>query len=146
MKPLAKTTLDHGDKGPLLSRITELLSAREPILFAYCYGSFVRDEPFRDIDVGVYLDPNVFKDPDEMFDYTLALGAELDVALSAATIDLRPLNLAPLPFRFGVLTQGRLLFTSDREQQIDFECRTRSLYFDFLPHLRFYYERIVLGE
>ncbi len=133
-------------KNLIISEIKSLLLKEERILLAYLHGSFLGAEPFRDIDVAAYLDPNAFRNTDEMFDYSLSLAAELDLAISGATIDLRPLNLAPLPFKFTVVTHGCLLFVKDEGMRVDFETRTRNLYFDFLPHLRFYYRSIVLGE
>jgi predicted nucleotidyltransferase len=138
--------MDRESKNLMISEIKTSLLKQERILFAYLHGSFIEDGPFRDIDVAVYLDPQGFNGSDEMFAYGLALGAALDMSLSGATIDIRPLNLAPLPFKFTVVTEGRLLLTKDEERRVDFEARTRTLYFDFLPHLRFYYRSVVLGE
>jgi len=146
MRLSAPREMDRGSKDLMISEIKTSLLKQEPILFAYLHGSFIEDGPFRDIDVAVYLDPHGFNGSDEMFAYGLALGAALDMSVSGATIDIRPLNLAPLPFRFTVVTEGRLLLTKDEERRVDFEARTRTLYFDFLPHLKFYYRSIVLGE
>ncbi len=146
MRLSARTGMDQVGKNLIISEIKTLLSKQERILFAYLHGSFTRDGPFRDIDVAIYLDPSGFNSSHDMFEYGLALGAALDLSISGATVDIRPLNLAPLPFKFAVVTEGRLLLTKDEEKRVDFEVRTRSLYFDFLPHLKFYYRRIVLGE
>jgi len=146
MTVLPRKKLDQREKDLLISQLKELLSGKEPVLFAYLYGSFLEEGFFRDIDVAVYFDSRAFKDSSDMFNYSLALSAECDMATSGVTFDLRPLNLAPLPFRFDVMTKGRIFCTRDEARQVDFETRTRSLYFDFLPHLRFYYRNIVLGE
>ena len=146
MTVLPRKKLDQREKDLLISQLRELLSGKEPVLFAYLYGSFLKEGFFRDIDVAVYFDSRPFEDSSDMFNYSLSLSAECDLATSGVTFDLRPLNLAPLPFRFDVVTQGRVFYTRDEERQVDFEARTRSLYFDFLPHLRFYYRNIVLGE
>ena len=146
MTVLPRKKLDQREKDFLISQLRELLSGKEPVLFAYLYGSFLKEGFFRDIDVAVYFDSRPFEDSSDIFNYSLSLSAECDLATSGVTFDLRPLNLAPLPFRFDVVTQGRVFYTRDEERQVDFEARTRSLYFDFLPHLRFYYRNIVLGE
>ena len=146
MTVLPRKKLDQREKDLLISQLRELLSGKEPVLFAYLYGSFLKEGFFRDIDVAVYFDSRPFDDSSDMFNYSLSLSAECDLATSGVTFDLRPLNLAPLAFRFDVVTQGRVFYTRDEERQVDFEARTRSLYFDFLPHLRFYYRNIVLGE
>lgn len=146
MRLAAPREMGRESKDLVISEIKTSLLKQERILFAYLHGSFIKDGPFRDIDVAVYLDPHPFNGSDEMFAYGLALGAALDMSLSGATVDIRPLNLAPLPFRFTVVTEGRLLLTKDEERRVDFEARTRTLYFDFLPHLKFYYRSVVLGE
>jgi predicted nucleotidyltransferase len=146
MRTLPRKNLDQREKDLLISQIRELFLVKESVLFAYIYGSFLREELFRDIDLAVYFDPTAFKGSDDILKYSLALSAECDLAMSGVICDLRPLNLAPLPFKFDVVTNGRIIYTRDAECQVDFEVRTRSLYFDFLPHLRFYFRRIVLGE
>jgi len=146
MNVLSRKKLDQKEKNLLISQLRELVSEKEPVLFAYLYGSFLGEGFFRDIDVAVYFDSRAFKDSSDMFNYSLALSAECDMATTGVAFDLRPLNLAPLPFRFDVMTKGRVLYSRDEELRVDFEARTRSLYFDFLPHLRFYFRNIVLGE
>ena len=146
MRFQSRKKLDQKEKDLLILQLRELVSGKEPVLFAYLYGSFLGEGFFRDIDVAVYFDTPAFKDSSDTFNYSLALSAECDMATTGVTLDLRPLNLAPLPFRFDVVTRGRVLYTRDEELRVDFEARTRSLYFDFLPHLRFYFRNIVLGE
>jgi predicted nucleotidyltransferase len=146
MRTLRRKNLNQREKDRLISQIRKLLLAKEPVLFAYIYGSFLSEEFFRDIDLAVYFDATAFRGIDDMFKYSLALSAECDLATSGVTFDLRPLNLAPLPFKFDVVTHGRIIYARDQECQVDFEVHTRNLYFDFLPHLRFYFRKIVLGE
>jgi hypothetical protein len=146
MRVLSRKKLNQKEKDLLISQLRELLLGKEPVLFAYLYGSFLGEGFFRDIDVAVYFDSRAFKDRSTMFNYSLALSVECDMATSGVTFDLRALNLAPLPFRFDVVTQGQIFYTRYEESRVDFEARTRSLYFDFLPHLRFYFRRFVLGE
>ena len=106
----------------------------------------MREERFRDMDVAAYVDPAVFKTSGEMFNYGPSLAAKVELAVSGVAVDLRLLNLAPTPFRFGVITKGRVFFVRDDQKRIDFETRTRSLYFDFLPHLILHHRHLRLGE
>jgi len=146
MKELPAKIIDQKQKDVLISKIADFLSGKKSVLFAYLYGSFLGEGPFRDIDVAAYVDPDIIKNPDEMFSYGLSLAAEVDLAISGVTVDLRLLNLAPMPFRFGVITKGKVIFTIDDQRRIDFETRTRSLYFDFLPHLTLHHRYLLLGE
>jgi predicted nucleotidyltransferase len=145
MKAHGRKTLDQARKGALTSKISEFLSKEENVLFTYLYGSFLEERPFGDVDVAAYVDPARFQNPDRIFDYGISLAAKIDLAISGVSVDLRLLNAAPMPFRFNVITTGRVLFSRSEEERIDFEVKTRSLYFDFLPHINFYYKSIVLG-
>lgn len=55
------------------------------------------------------------------------------------------LNFAPLSFKFDVITNGVLLFSKQEIASIEFECRTRDLFFDFIPHLNFYYKKLIMN-
>jgi hypothetical protein len=144
MKTFTTKIMDQEQKDSLISRITDLLLRQESVLFSYLYGSFLRAGPFRDIDVAAYADPAAFKNTGEMFSYGLSLAAKVDLAVSGVTVDLRLLNLAPTPFKFSVITRGKVIFTKEEQKRIDFEVRTRSLYFDFLPHLKLHHRSLVL--
>ena len=146
MKTFATKIMDQEQKNSLTSRIKDLLLSEKSTLFAYLYGSFLGAGPFRDIDVAAYADPAAFKNTDKMFSYGLSLAAKVDLAVSGVTVDLRLLNLAPTPFKFGVITKGKVIFTRDDQKRIDFEVRTRSLYFDFLPHLTLHHRSLLPGE
>lgn len=39
----------------VLKLIKDVLSRHEGVIFSYAYGSFVRGEPFRDVDIAIYL-------------------------------------------------------------------------------------------
>jgi len=54
MKDLSRKKLEEKEKDLLISQLRELLSGKEPVLFAYLYGSFLGEGFFRDIDVAVY--------------------------------------------------------------------------------------------
>ena len=124
-----------------------VLLAEEPaILITYLYGSFVAGTGFNDIDLAVLIDEARFKDERELFEYQLALTVRLERELRPFPVDLIVLNRAPLPHRFRVVSEGAFLLSKDEQQRIEFENRTRVLFFDFLPHLEFYYEKLVLGR
>lgn len=52
--------------------------------------------------------------------------------------DVRIINEAPLSVKGTVLETGKLLYCADEVFCVRFESRTRNLYFDFLPVLRFH--------
>jgi uncharacterized protein len=111
------------------------LAARLEILFACLHGSFQWEEPSRDIDVAVWLDPSSAsrRNPSR---YAIDLSAALERA-AGRRVDVQVLNEAPLAFRFHAL-QGEPLLVRDWEAFDEMRARTWDEYFDFLPFAREY--------
>lgn len=105
------------------------------IVAAYLYGSHARGQagPGSDIDVAVLLESGREAAPME----PLRLGNELEDKTGLKNIDVRLLNDAPLSTRGRILSEGQLVYSGDDAARVDFEVATRSLYFDFLPHLNY---------
>lgn len=104
------------------------------IVAAYLHGSHARDQagPFSDVDVAVLLAAPPTEEPLRL---ELVLTADINRALAIDAADVRILNNAPLVFQGQVLTHGRLIFCQDAPARVEFECRVRGEYFDFLPVL-----------
>ena len=93
------------EKDRLLERLKEELVGREEVKLAVVYGSFLKEYPFRDIDLALYV--VVEGDP---LNYKLWLEEELE-RKTGYPIDIAVLNEAPPWFTRKVLRKGRLLFT-----------------------------------
>jgi hypothetical protein len=109
-------------KDIMVSLIREVVREDERVVFAYLYGSFVTEESFRDIDVGVYL-----KNTEEN---SIVVSVELKTQLSrdaqrhgfsfgADQFDVKILNDAPFTFLRRVFEQGILLFDLNPELRTD---------------------------
>jgi len=98
-------SLSPQEKEGLLEKLREELSRHEEIKLAVVFGSFLKDYPFRDIDVAVYVVGGA--DP---LDYKLGLEEELERKIGYP-IDIAVLNEAPPWFVRKVLREGRALFT-----------------------------------
>ena len=146
MKPMKKHHANEKQKQDILSKLVEILKVEASPVFAYVCGSFVKNNGFNDIDIGIYLAEGHFQSDDALFKYGLRLAAKVDLAIRGYEVDVQTLNFAPLSFRFRVINTGRLLFSQDERQRIEFETRTRDFYFDFIPHRRLLYRKMVLGE
>lgn len=89
--------LNEDKKHEIENNIKELLLKDENIIFAYIYGSFVNEDLFRDIDIGIYL-----KDikEEKVFDYEFEISYEISEKLNIdiEIIDVRVLNFAPFNF------------------------------------------------
>jgi len=138
MKRFTAKEMDIKDRQAVLAHIKDFFVNMPRLLFAYVHGSFPEGRAFRDVDVAAYLDPDACGTPDELFAYSLRIAAEIDLAVSNVTVDLKLLNHAPLPFRFQVINRGQVLFSRNEIARIEFEATTRTLHFDFAPHLKFY--------
>nr|MDO8078541.1 nucleotidyltransferase domain-containing protein [Candidatus Freyarchaeota archaeon] len=90
-------------KEALLRKIVNLLENREEVFWAFAYGSFLRDVPFRDVDIAVYVDRDV--DP---LDFRFRLGRELSRAIGLP-VDVKVINRAPPWFIIKVINEGRRL-------------------------------------
>lgn len=86
-----------------MARIARELEEVEEITLAVLHGSFLRDYPFRDIDVAVYVLYNV--DP---LDYKFSLESALEEKLGYA-FDVQLLNYAPPSFARTALLGGRVI-------------------------------------
>ncbi|MBI3761042.1 MAG: nucleotidyltransferase domain-containing protein [Chloroflexi bacterium] len=112
--------------------------APHPIAAAYIFGSAARGQmtPFSDIDVALLLTAGCVAKSDHL-KFELSLEAEIAERCGLSETDVRIINDAPLIVRGRVLTEGVLLYVRDDEFRIDFETRTRTEYFDFLPAVEY---------
>jgi len=137
--------LINGAKKKIVAKIKKTLFEQDSILFAYLFGSFAENRNFHDIDIAVFIDETKIAN-DDFFQLQLSLASKIDLLIKGYEIDLQCLNNAPLPFRFQVINKGNLLFSKSESIITAFVAKTRDLYFDFKPHLDFYYQKIVLEK
>ena len=94
----------------------------ERVVFAYVYGSFVKEQSFRDIDIGIYV-----KDPEEN---PFVISSDVKTQLSRAVkrenmdftadqFDVQIINHAPFTFLKRVFKEGILLVDHDPELRTD---------------------------
>ena len=109
------SSLGEKDKQLVLEKVTSFLEARQEIIFAYVFGSFLDSYPltFRDIDIGVYLKKKV-----SLIDYQVKLSTELSEKVGLP-VDVRLLNEAPERFVAKVLSQGKIIFNQDETEHSD---------------------------
>lgn len=114
----------------IIGRIKDCLSLNRGIIFAYLYGSFVRDEPFRDIDVALFI-----KEPlQDYFNLESDLSYEL-TTITGYQVEVRIINKAPVALQMAVLREKKLLFSRDEEKRTDFIQDVGKRYIDY-SHLR----------
>lgn len=110
------------EREKILSLIKEALARDGRPIFAYAYGSFVKEESFRDIDIGIYI-----KNPEgNFFVVTADLKTELSrhskeegVNLTADQFDVKVINDAPFTFLNRIFKEGILLIDLDPDLRTD---------------------------
>lgn len=127
-------TLSAEEKQQIVAAIQAELSAQPNVAFAYLYGSFVEDRPFRDIDIGIYLtnskQPETKNQQPKASNLSVRLTADLNLPA-----DVRILNDAPVTFLFHVF-QGQLILSRDEDLLTDMLEETARRYLDMEPLLR----------
>jgi predicted nucleotidyltransferase len=106
------------------------LQDRPEILFAMLYGSAAEGLPFRDLDIGLFVD-RVSVPASAELDYAFALADELE-RVASHPVDVWVINDAPLPFRYNV-SRGIPLMVNDKEVFARFLERTWDEFLDFQP-------------
>lgn len=128
-KPIRKTDIDREKIQKALQKTLELENA---ILFAYVHGSFLETQPFRDIDIAIYLSAGL----DDPVGFALDLGARLEKQLRSmeedVPVDVQVLNQAPLSFRYHVF-RGKLLCSKNERLRVQMVEHTVSRYLDIKP-------------
>lgn len=127
-------------KAEIIGILSQTLSQRNEILFAYLHGSFLESKTFQDIDVAVYLEETTKYDIN-IIEYEIALSLLVEKQLRM-TADVKALNWAPLSFRYNV-SRGLLLLSRDELKREDFLCATWMEYFDFLPISKAYVREVL---
>jgi predicted nucleotidyltransferase len=110
------------DKEKILNLLRKALSQDERIVFAYAYGSFVNEQSFRDIDVGIFVkDPkgNPFVISSDMKTQLSRIFKKENIDLTADHLDIQIINHAPFTFLKRVFKEGILLVDRDPELRTD---------------------------
>lgn len=141
MRPRPRT-ISNEQRHRVMARLKSLLWERPEILSGILHGSFDAGEPFRDVDLAVYLDPGrIERDTFREYERDLGVRFSADVRLP---VDVRVLNDASVAFRYHTL-KGTPLSVRDAELYDELRARTWDEYFDFAPFARRYL-REAIGE
>lgn len=114
----------------LLDQLTVWARTEPDILALYLYGSYAegRAHALSDVDVAILARVDLSKE--QLWELEKRCAVRWP-----ESVDLRVLNLAPLPFRYEVTTRGQRLWAADVGQVADWESLTWRLYWDLRPRL-----------
>jgi predicted nucleotidyltransferase len=105
-----------------------------PIVAAYLYGSVAAGiaTPLSDVDIALVVVEGKLP-RDGRLKFELEVEGKVADACNLSKADVRTINDAPIMVKGEVVTNGILLYRGNNDARIEFETRTRSEYFDFLP-------------
>ena len=116
-------------------KLSTAILKRHGVLLAYVYGS-VLGRYFNkesDIDIAVLL-PESYN-PRKRFRTMLRLMHDLSVLLGHETEVVVLNDLTALHFKYTVISEGKIFFSTRERAEFEFESRLMSEYFDFMPFL-----------
>lgn len=124
---MGKRRLPAKEKEVLTGKITDILKAKEYILFAYIFGSFVSEDAFKDVDIAIFTSGVESESPMKL---ELTLEGEIEYAIHIP-VDIRIINDAPVSFIYNVLKGGIVIVDNNKSLRSDFEGLVYKKYFDF---------------
>lgn len=99
--------LSEEEREKVSEGLMKLVEAHSEVRLAVLFGSFTRNEPFRDVDLAVYVAGVA-----DALDYKFRLDEELSGKLRIP-VDVKVLNEAPAWFTLKVLREGKVILERD---------------------------------
>lgn len=118
------------EKKEIINTLREILIRRKEIEFAIIFGTFISELPFKDIDIGVYLNKSLIKKINKI-DYIINLGSIIEEKLKVYKIDLVILNDLEFTFLYHVFKEGKLIFARNKEKYYEFVIYVIENFLDF---------------
>ena len=126
--------VDSRSREQVLERLARVLGEDPRVDFAFVFGSFAEDRPFRDVDVGVHIQQDR-GDAVPVADHAMAALEERLAAAAGFPVDLVVLNGRPATFLFHVY-RGRVILARNEARLTSELEHTMRTYFDIAPVLR----------
>lgn len=130
--------LSTEQKEDVKTKLADILSFHEDVIFAYLLGSFLEQGSFHDVDVAVYTAKEIGKE--NVLDYEISLSLELQRAVNLP-VDVKDLGYTPLGFNYEVI-RGEVVFCRDDDTRFEFVEKVWSEYFDYKPVAEFILKEI----
>jgi predicted nucleotidyltransferase len=119
--------INNSQKKRIIEAISSYLtSQKKEISIAYLFGSFITEDHFSDIDLGIL----IYKSLAKPLSFEISLENELEM-IAGFSVDARILKGAPLSFCREVIQHGRVILDRDPNFRSDFEGLVLKKYFDF---------------
>ncbi len=114
-----------------------LVELRSDLVAVYVFGSFVTEDSFSDLDLGILLTEEPARP------LLIELDLEIDMEKTASCpVDVRVLNGAPISFSQNVIRTGEVIIDMHPNIRADFEGLVLKKYFDFAPFRAQYFSEV----
>ncbi len=109
------------------------LATRDPdVLALVVYGSYLQGKSYKDIDICLFLYPNVVQsESNKRISYLSHLPSRMDIHV---------FNILPIFIQARVINEGIILLNKEYDVLFDIYAQTIKEYSDFLPHLNLFLE------
>ncbi|HNX40716.1 MAG TPA: nucleotidyltransferase domain-containing protein [Methanothrix sp.] len=132
------------DRESIEERVGQIVGSYPQVEAAYIYGSFLKGEDYRDIDVALLFSQGL--SPYQCLKLSLRIGSDLDLQIMPGRdFDVRVLNNAHPEFQYEVIKTGKAVFSRSKEERCDYEAEVISTYLD-LKEMYDYYDRRYLAR
>lgn len=125
-----RQTLNISEKKKIINRIRGMLLKRKEIEFSILFGSFLQELPFKDIDVGIFLNKDYLEKINKI-DYIIDLGIYIEDRIKGFYFDIVILNELNSSFLYHVFKEGKLLFARDKEKYYNYMIYIIEDYLDY---------------
>ena len=127
----------------IIEVLREYFSSQPDVKFAFLHGSILEEgrNP-HDIDIAVMFAPEPENSIHRCFELEREI-EEITRSMINLPVDIRPLNEAPLGFRYYVV-KGKLIFSKDDDEAFSFISLTTRMYWDWLPRVKHYISNVRL--
>lgn len=120
-----------------IQELVKKAGADRDILAVILYGSYVRGENYRDIDVCLVIDPSHEK--------KVNLAKKGLEYIRKFDLDIRTYSELPLYMQIRVLREGKVLLCKDEDALYEISIKTSRYFEDYYPRYRSYLESVALG-
>ncbi|MBI4130005.1 nucleotidyltransferase domain-containing protein [Candidatus Roizmanbacteria bacterium] len=119
--------------------IKNYFSTIAAVELVYLYGSQAKDTATKDsdVDLAVLVDEKKADSLDVQLKAMSDLGSKLK-----REVEVQNLNVCSITFIYRVISEGKIVFQSNKQKRVDYEVIVMRNYFDLQPFLREYSEQL----
>ncbi len=128
MTALSDSSTDMREE--IFKKISETVADFGEIILCYVFGSVVKGEDFRDVDVALLLEKDL--SPPEELRFALKVARIIERAITPRReVEVVVLNKKPVELQYEVVRTGVPVFVRDEVKRVNYEADLASLYLDF---------------